>query len=275
MNLTKRTQLTRIHVVVPLLVAWCMGATAIAQKTATSIPFTRSKDGQLMVPGSAGAGTQYSFVLDTGAGLSVLPKSVVEKLGGKPTGHFTGFRETGERLELDLYTIPELRVGPAVQSPAIVVAWDALDKFHLDGIISLAFFRKQPITLDFVHDQLTFETPASLALRRRSGSAVPVRLDASMINATSASTCSRHSSLARFRLNVRWDTGSEGYMVQQRYMGSLAISPESSAVKKSEHTTILGNKEVRYGASLPSLTLGGVPPSSRPNLAARGASLDA
>jgi aromatic ring-cleaving dioxygenase len=50
-------------------------------------------------------------------GVSVLSKSLVDKLGEKPTGQFTGFRMIGERLDVQLYTISELRVGPMVQNP--------------------------------------------------------------------------------------------------------------------------------------------------------------
>jgi len=149
-----------------------------------------------------------------------------------------------------------------VQNPALVGAWDGLDKFHLNGIISLAFFRKQPITLDFERNQLIFETRASLAQRRRSGSAVPVHLDDQ-----------RNISLDLFApflvgshpAECEVDTGSEAYMVQQRYMELLGISTDSRAVKKSEHATILGNKEVRYDTTLPSIALAGIPASARRN----------
>jgi Aspartyl protease len=238
-------------------------ATAATEKPPVSIPFTRSESSVLMVSGSAGTGSQYSFILDTGAGFSVLLQSLVEKLGGKRAGQITGFRETGERLDVQLYTVPELQVGPIVRKPALVGAWDGLDKMHLDGIISLDFFRKQPITLDFKRNQLIFETPASLAGRRRSGAAVPVRFDdlrgisldlfAPFLVATHPAECDV-------------DTGSQGSVVAKRYMELLGLNKEDSTIKKSERTTILGNKETRYHAAVPSLALDGVPASARPNM---------
>jgi hypothetical protein len=113
---------------------WIAAAPAIAQKAPTSIPLIRFEGGLLMISGSVGAENQCSFVLDTGADLRVLSKSLVEKAGGVPTGQFTGFRMTGERLDVQLYTISELRVGPVLLSPALVGGWDGLDKLHLDGI---------------------------------------------------------------------------------------------------------------------------------------------
>jgi hypothetical protein len=121
-------ELVKVRFVVLFVVSWLACASDVVQKAPIRIPFTHSEGGQLMVSGSAGPGTQYSFVLDTGAGVSVLSKSLVEKLGGKPAGQFTGFRMTGERLDMQLYAIPELRVGPVVQAPALVAAWDVPDK---------------------------------------------------------------------------------------------------------------------------------------------------
>jgi len=252
----------KIRLAVLFAVIWLAAAVAFAQKSPTHIPFTRSKDGLLMIPASTGAGTHYSFVLDSGAGLSVLSKNLVEKLGGKPAGQFTGFRMTGERMDLQLYTIPELRVGPVLQKAVLVGAWNGLDQFHIDGIISLNFFRKHPITLDFLHNQLIFETAASLAQRRRSGSTVPVRFDDE-----------RGISLDLFApflvgshpADCEVDTGSQGYMIQQRYMKLLGLSPQSSGVKQSSDATILGHKEFRYSTTIPSLALQGVPASALTN----------
>jgi predicted aspartyl protease len=241
---------------------WFSTVTPAGEKSPVSIPFTRSELSVLMVSGSAGTGSQYSFILDTGAGVSVLSKSIVEKLGGKRAGQITGFRETGERLDIQLYTIPELQVGPVVSKPALVAGSDRLDKMHLDGIISLGFFRKQPITLDFKRNQLIFETPASLAERRRSGAAVPVRFDdhrgigldlfAPFLVANHPAECVV-------------DTGSGGILVNKRYMELLGLNQDDSTIKKQERTTFLGNKETRYHATIPLLALDGAPASAHPN----------
>jgi hypothetical protein len=249
---------------IPILfaVAWFATTAAASQKSPEHIPFLRSDDGILMIQGSVGTENQYSFILDTGAGLSVLSQSLVDKLGGKRAGQFTGFRMTGERLDVQLYTIPELRVGTIMRKSALVGAWDGLDKLHIDGIISLNFFRDQPITLNFEHKQLIFETPASLAQRRDSGRAVPVRLDDQRgisLELFAPFLVGSHSA------ECEVDTGSQGYTIQLRYMELLGLNKEGSNVKKFEHTSILGAKETRYTAALPSLALEGVPSDERQN----------
>jgi Aspartyl protease len=242
---------------VTLLLVATFSAFAAGQegKPAVSVPFTIAADTNLLMIPSASPGGP-SFALDTGGGVSVLAKGLVEKLGGKSYGTFTGFRLTGERLDLELFKVPELRVGPIVQKEVVVAGWDGLDKLHLDGIIGLDFFRAQPITVDFVHHQLIFETSVSLAQRRIAGRTVALRLDDQ-----------RGVSLtpfARFRVGSRSaeceiDTGSQGYILNLRYMKQLGIDPNSSAVKRSEYTTILGNKELRYTAAVPTPSLKGIP----------------
>lgn len=128
-----------------ILVGLLLSVATDAQTGSRPIPFTVSSDtGLLMIPVSVGGDQTTPFVLDTGAGVSMLSQSLVDKLGGKATGQFTGFRLTGERLELQLFTIPELRVGPVLQRNVLVAGWNGLDQFHLAGMISLNFFRDQP-----------------------------------------------------------------------------------------------------------------------------------
>ena len=130
-----------------------------------------------MLPASLGGDQAVEVGLDTGAGVSVLSKSLVRKLGGRAAGAFTGFRLTGERLDLELFTIPSLRIGPVLQRNVLVAGWDELDKLHLAGLVSLSFFRDHPFTLDLPGRRLTFETAATLASRQKHGEIIPVQLN--------------------------------------------------------------------------------------------------
>lgn len=224
-----------------------------AQTSFRSIPFTVSSDtGLLMIPVSVGGDQTTPFVLDTGSGVSVLSQSLVDKLGGKATGRFTGFRLTGERIDLRLFTIPELRIGPVLQRNALVAGWDGMDKFHLAGMISLNFFRDHPFTLDFRSHQLVVETAAGLAVRQRHGSIVRVQMDdmrGISIDLFAPFQLDGHAAQCEV------DTGSTGYVFASRYMSMLGLTAHSSGVQESDHTSILGKNEVRYRASASSLWL--------------------
>ena len=232
--------------------AWFAGV-IVAQKPPEHIPFAPSKDGLWRISGSTGSADQHEFILDTGAGITVLSQSLVIKLGGKPAGQYTGFRMTGERLDLQLYTIPELRIGPVVRKQALIAGWDGLDNLHidgmtlhLDGIVALDVFRDQPVTLDFEQHQLIFETPASLAQRRRTETTVPALLDDER---GLSFTLFAPFLVGSHPAECEVDTGSQGYVIHLRYMDMLGLKKEDEAVKKLESTSILGTKEVRYQAT--------------------------
>src|SRR5580704_10510347 len=130
-----------------------------------SIAFTTNSDGMVILPATVGA-VSVQLIFDTGAGLDILAPSVIEKAHGQPAGQFTGFRMTGERLDIPLFVVPELSLGPLEKKNALVGSWDVLDKLHLDGIVSLNDFRQQPVTFDFVRKVVIFETSKTLAQRR-------------------------------------------------------------------------------------------------------------
>ena len=147
------------------------------QKKATTVSFTTNPDGVVIVPVVLGGTIHTDVFLDTGAGIDGLAPSLIEKLHGKPAGAFTAFRLGGERLDLPLFIIPELRIGPIVKKNALVSAWDIFDKWHFAGVVSMNDFREQAFTLDFPNKQIVFETSRSLRDRLNSGAPIPLEFD--------------------------------------------------------------------------------------------------
>lgn len=218
----------------------------------TSIPFTTNSDGMVIVPATLGGNISVHVILDTGAGLDVLAPSLIEKLHGKPAGQFSGLRMTGERLDIALFTIPELSVGPVVRKDVTVGTWDVLDKFHLDGIISLSDFRQQPFTIDFANKVLIFEAPKSLASRRKAGAVSPLQFDdfrGIAIDSFSRFLFGNQTGLCEI------DTGSPSATFSTRYMSTLGVDKDSANVHKHEGRTIAGAPETRYDTTLAQLAL--------------------
>lgn len=224
-----------------------------------AISFTRTAEGFIVVPATVGDDTPVHFLFDTGSGFDVLAPSLVRKLHGTPGGHFTGFRMFGDRIDIPLFVVPKLAIGPLVKSNALVGTWDVLDSLHIDGIVSMNDFRRQPFTLDFVHGMLYFETAATLAARRAAGVATPLQADDV-----------RNMSLdlfARFAIGdtsaqCSIDTGSPVSTVHLRYMQALGLSPDSPDVRKHEARSVTGGIQVTYGANIPRLAL-----ADHPNVA--------
>ena len=140
-----------------------------AESKVASIQFTTNADGLVIVPATVGGTIPIHVIFDTGAGLDVLAPTLIERLHGKSSGQFTAFRMSSERLDIPLFIISQLSIGPVVKRNAMVGSWDVLDKWHLDGIISVNDFRQQPFTFDFRNRVLVFETPAA---RRGKGCAL-------------------------------------------------------------------------------------------------------
>ena len=239
-----------------LFFACLISAPVLAKSKPVSIPFTTNSDGMVILPATVGGTISAHVIFDTGAGLDILAPSLIEKVHGKPAGQFTGFRMTGERLDIPLFIVPELSVGPMEKKNALVGSWDVLDKMHLDGIVSLNDFREQPVTFDFVNKVVIFETADSLAQRRGAETSVPVRFDDQ-----------REITLDVFAdfligdqpAQCEIDTGSPSATVTSRYMEHLGIEKEGKGVKKIERRTVAGAMQTRYDTSLPQISLAAAP----------------
>ena len=239
-----------------LFLAFLISAPVLAKSKPVSIPFTTNSDGMVILPATVGGTISAQVIFDTGAGLDILAPSLIEKVHGKPAGQFTGFRMTGERLDIPLFVVPELSVGPVVKKNTLVGSWDVLDKMHLDGIVSLNDFREQPVTFDFVNKVVIFETPDSLAQRRAAATSAPMKFDdqrgitldvfADFLIGDQPAQC-------------EIDTGSPSLTVSSRYMDRLGIEKDGKGVRKIERRTVAGGMQTRYDTSLPQISLAAAP----------------
>jgi hypothetical protein len=237
---------------VSIAVCLLMTLPLLAESKAVSIPFVTNSDGMVIVGATIGGNIPIHVIFDTGAGVDVFPPSLIEKVHGKPAGQFTGFRMTGERLDIPLFVIPELSVGPVTKKNVLVGSFDVLDQMHLEGIVSLNDFRQQPVTFDFPNKQVIFESKKSLAARRSTGSSAPLQVDdergvildifSQFLLANQAGQC-------------EIDTGSQSATVNMRYMAALGIDKDAKDVKKRERRTIAGATQVRYDTDLPGISL--------------------
>jgi len=239
---------TLTHALVFLLFPFSL----LASSKPVSIPFTTNSDGMIIVPATVGTNISVHVILDTGAGLDVLAPSLIEKLHGKPVGQFSGLRMTGERLDIPLFVIPEISIGPVVKKDPLVGSWDVLDKVHFDGIISLSDFRQQPITIDFANKMLVFETPKSLVQRSKAGASSPLQFDDFRGIAVDSFS---HFQFGSQSGQCEIDSGSPSATLSTRYMPLLGIDKDGKEVRKHEGRTITGAPETRYDTTLPLISL--------------------
>lgn len=219
-----------------------------AQEKAATLPFTTNSDGLVIVSVVLGGEIHADVALDTGAGLDGLAPSIVEKLHGKPAGVFTGFRTGGERLDLPLFIIPELRIGPIVKKNAVVSTWAVFDQLHFGGVISMNDFRQQALTLDFPNKQIIFETNRSLRNRLNSGVPIPLKFDDERGVALDIFP---EVLIGGHTAQCEMDTGTPDSAFSIRYMELLGISKDGEGVTKQ--------KSGAYRTTIPQIALDAAP----------------
>jgi len=134
----------------------CLSLGSTDNPRQTRFPFRISEGGLILIQVTAN-GIKGEFILDTGAGIHVLSNVFLHKLSAQAAGHYTGFRNTGERIDFDLFQIRSLNIGKFRQENPVVAAWDVLDKFKIDGVLSAKFFEHHVVTLDFRRRELIFD----------------------------------------------------------------------------------------------------------------------
>lgn len=221
-----------------------------------SIPFKTNADGMVLIPATLADTIPLHVILDTGAGLDILAPSLIRRVHGTSAGAFSGIRMTGDRVDVPLFVVPALAVGPMVRKNVVVGGWDLLDSLHLDGIVSAIGFRQQPVTINFADKVVTFETAQSLAGRRATGRSSPLQLGDSRGRALDL--------FADFLIGgepgqCELDTGSQGATVSTRYLKPLGVDTNAQDVTRRERRTVTGAKEVRYGAAVSQLSLATAP----------------
>lgn len=238
-----------------LFASVCFGSTD--NRRQTRFPFRISEGGLILIQVTAN-GIKGEFILDTGAGIHVLSNGFLNKLSPQAAGHYTGFRNTGERIDFDLFQIASLSIGQFRQENPVVAAWDVLDKFKIDGVLSAKFFEHHVVTLDFKRRELIFEDRASLRQRVQQGRVVSLKLSQDRDKVLGLFVAlSVGNALA---CECELDTGFDGLLIlDARFMKPLNLDENSASVKRMESKGLTGLTEIRYRATVSNISLLGAP----------------
>jgi hypothetical protein len=228
------------------------------QTQPVSIPFTTNSEGMVKIPATF-SGVEVRAIFDTGGGLDILAPSVLKQMHAQPAGVFTGFRMSAERLDIPLYTIASVRIGPFEKKNVTVGVLDMLDKVGIQAMIGMADLREQAFTIDFMHKQLVFETAKSLRQRHAKGDFVPLRVDdlrGIVLDLFAEFSFGKATGLCEI------DTGDPGNAVNTRFMEALGIDKESQSVEKVTTKSFTGAERTRYKTTLPQLGFRSSPASA-------------
>ena len=128
--------------------------------------------GRLLTARAALGADTLSLLFDTGGGETLLTPDVARRIGCSPAGRSVGIRMSGERVEFARCPAATLRLGELVVDHPAIGVFDVMALLpngvpRLDGVLSLASFVGQTITLDLACRRLTVESTASAVERTR------------------------------------------------------------------------------------------------------------
>jgi hypothetical protein len=126
-------------------------------------------------------GHDGTYLFDTGEGVSAISPAMAQKIGCKPWGQTTGFRMTGERIDIPRCDNITFEIaGHSFRAPTAGV-FDIMKFFppnspQLDGSLGLDLFAGRTVTFSYSAKSITVESPESFAARIAHATEVPVRL---------------------------------------------------------------------------------------------------
>jgi predicted aspartyl protease len=124
--------------------------------------------GILVVQATINGKGPYHFVLDTGAGITVLTPDLAKRLASKSTGNDVANGMGGKAVQITTTSLDRVSVGAATQTNVAAATIPLpLDLTYqgrygtIDGIIGYSFLRHYVTTIDIAHHRATF-TPSAV-----------------------------------------------------------------------------------------------------------------
>jgi len=239
-----------------------------AQETPSSVPLKLGRKHAILLPVKIGE-VDAQFLLDTGLGFDLISPQLAQKLGLEATPDYQVRPVTGGELKLGRAKLSSLAVGKEKETDLEVLVGDP-GKFvgnggetQVDGILSLAFFKERPFTLDFANQQLVLEDRDSLAKRKAAGKRVGCRLSDEKVVASVPLTLTERAPdppkpggiagiLSTFtgsggapdppKAWVQVHTGHENLLLNSRLMFTLKVDATGANITETEPTDPTGQR---------------------------------
>jgi len=124
------------------------------------IPFKLLPSGHIVVQAKI-EGVEGNFIFDTGAGINLFFNDFAAKLPNKPSSYnfFTGFRATGERLDIPMFKNKEVLFA-GKKFTDIPFSTAEMKIPGIDGLISLKMFENTDIVIDYGKQEISFADAA-------------------------------------------------------------------------------------------------------------------
>lgn len=127
----------------------CLLTLLFTLSNAQKIPFILLPSGHIVIKAKV-EGVEGNFIFDTGSGLNVFFSDFVSKFPNNPSSNnfFTGFRATGERLDMPIFKSKEIVFANTTFNDMPFSTVD-MKVPGVDGLISLKMFENINILIDY------------------------------------------------------------------------------------------------------------------------------
>ncbi|MFT3761142.1 MAG: aspartyl protease family protein [Pseudoxanthomonas sp.] len=191
-------------------------------------------------------GQRGTFLLDTGGGVTIVTPEFAKRTGCTPWGQISGFRLTGERLDMPRCENMEIGLpGGRTMAPVTAGVIDLMSLLAkgdapVDGSLALDALDGQLFTLDVRAGTLQFETPESLEARVADAVEIPIRVSRYGNSARGVAVYAR-SKTAKGDLWLELDSGGDAPVLLPNSMAAEAGA--DPAVEKQPYTLTLSGTD--------------------------------
>lgn len=209
-----------------------------------TIPIRINEYGFIFVDVTLNNSIKAKFLFDTGGGVFIVSGKIYRQIENtvKSTGHLTGFRHDGERMDFEMMLFPSVTIGDYTAANVYGGVYPPFDEAEIDGVIPIKFFENQPVTVNFKDKTLTIETKEGLKEIENSAEQLPLILNTHLDYGLDifVTVCLNDS----IKIKAEFDTGS-GF-------DALVINPfyiprtlrDTSALKSREYVTPLTGRKL-------------------------------
>lgn len=210
----------------------------------TGLPFEMAPSGHMLIKAKVN-GVEGNFILDTGAGITLLTKKFSTRLTNlqKLNREYTAFRATGEKITADLYTTDQIMIAGFKDANPNLMIFD-VDFGPIDGLISLMTFKNQPFTIDYEQKKVIIETPASLKTRKARGYILPLQIESSRDITLDIFTFVQVNKKMTLQFLIDSGAGTNVFHINAKHLQELGVdvSDTSKVVKRTRKSEF--NKEI-------------------------------
>ena len=195
-----------------------------------TIPFVLLPSGHIVIKAKV-EGLEGNFIFDTGAGINIFFNDFVSRFKNKPSSSnfMTGFRATGERLDIPLFKTKEIHFANETFRNTPFSTID-MKIPGVDGLISLKMFESSNITVDYEKQEISINTASPESYSK----AIDIFISTHADNTLDISTSMTLDNTHKIKVLLDSGAGSGSFWLSDKLIKILGVNTSTLEVAKKE-----------------------------------------